>query len=76
MQWLNPKAWLASLASMGLFATEGGVGRIWAFTLLYFLICYLSVASWAWDVTCGSRSACGASIDCWRFCWWSAPATC
>ena len=24
MQWLNPKAWLASLASMGLFATEGG----------------------------------------------------
>lgn len=52
MQWLNPKAWLASLASMGLFATEGGVGRIWAFTLLYFLICYLSVASWAWA---GSR---------------------
>ena len=28
MQWLNPKAWLASLASMGLFATEGGVARI------------------------------------------------
>lgn len=26
MQWLNPKAWLASLASMGLFATEGGRG--------------------------------------------------
>ena len=52
MQWLNPKAWLASLASMGLFATEGGVARIWTFTLLYFLICYLSVASWAWA---GSR---------------------
>lgn len=81
MQWLNPKAWLASLASMGLFATEGGVGRIWAFTLLYFLICYLSVASWAWaavawDVTCNSRSACGASIACWRCCWWPVPATC
>ena len=28
------------------------MGRIWAFTLLYLLICYLSVACWAWA---GSR---------------------
>ncbi|WP_313486052.1 LysE family translocator [Stutzerimonas kunmingensis] len=35
MQWLNPKAWLASVAGMGLFAG------------LYFVICYGSIACWA-----------------------------
>jgi threonine/homoserine/homoserine lactone efflux protein len=47
MQWLNPKAWLASVAGMGLFAANGEVQRVWLFAALYFLICYASIACWA-----------------------------
>ena len=48
MQWLNPKAWLASLAGMGAFASHGEPQLIWQFTAIYFVICYLSIACWAW----------------------------
>ena len=48
LQWLNPKAWLASVAGIGAYVGEGEVGLLWQFTGLYFVICYLSVASWAW----------------------------
>ncbi|EXF44034.1 amino acid transporter LysE [Pseudomonas sp. BAY1663] len=48
MQWLNPKAWLASVAGMGLFAANDDVLRVWLFAGLYFLICYASIACWAW----------------------------
>lgn len=46
MQWLNPKAWLASLAGMGAF-TSGEPTRIWQFAVIYFVVCYLSIACWA-----------------------------
>jgi len=46
MQWLNPKAWLASVAGMGLFAADGAVTRVWLFAALYFVICYLSLGAW------------------------------
>ena len=48
MQWLNPKAWLASLAGMGAYAAGGELGLIGQFAALYFVICYLSIASWAY----------------------------
>lgn len=48
MQWLNPKAWLASVAGMGLFAANGDRPRVVLFAGLYFLICYASIACWAW----------------------------
>ncbi|TRX73002.1 LysE family translocator [Pseudomonas mangiferae] len=48
MQWLNPKAWLASVAGMGLFVADGDLARIGLFAALYFIICYLSVACWGW----------------------------
>lgn len=48
MQWLNPKAWLASVAGMGLFVADGDLARIGLFAALYFVICYLSVACWGW----------------------------
>ena len=51
MQWLNPKAWLASLAGMGAYAANGGSGLVWQFTALYFVICYVSIASWAYAGT-------------------------
>jgi threonine/homoserine/homoserine lactone efflux protein len=51
MQWLNPKAWLASLAGMGAYAADGDGRLVWQFTVVYFVICYVSIASWAYAGT-------------------------
>jgi threonine/homoserine/homoserine lactone efflux protein len=51
MQWLNPKAWLASLAGMGAYAADGDGTLVWKFSAMYFVICYLSIASWAYAGT-------------------------
>jgi threonine/homoserine/homoserine lactone efflux protein len=51
MQWLNPKAWLASLAGMGAYAADGDGRLIAQFAAMYFVICYLSIASWAYAGT-------------------------
>jgi threonine/homoserine/homoserine lactone efflux protein len=48
MQWLNPKAWLAAVAGMGAFVADGEARLIGLFALIYFVICYLSVACWAY----------------------------
>jgi len=51
MQCLNPKAWLAALAGMGAYAADGAVAQVWQFALVYFLICYASLACWAYAGT-------------------------
>jgi threonine/homoserine/homoserine lactone efflux protein len=51
MQWLNPKAWLASLAGMGAYAADGDGVQVWRFTAIYFIVCYLSIACWAYAGT-------------------------
>lgn len=48
MQWVNPKAWLASIAGMGAYAASGAPALIWEFTAIYFVICFASVACWAY----------------------------
>lgn len=48
MQWLNPKAWLAAVAGMGAFVADGDAHLIGLFALIYFVVCYLSVACWAY----------------------------
>ncbi|MFO2463641.1 LysE family translocator [Pseudomonas sp. 15FMM2] len=48
MQWLNPKAWLACVAGMGLFAAQGEAERVWQLAAVYLVVCYLSVACWAY----------------------------
>lgn len=48
MQWLNPKAWLAAVAGMGAFVANGEARLIGIFALIYFVVCYLSVACWAY----------------------------
>ncbi|RTR07070.1 LysE family translocator [Halomonas nitroreducens] len=48
MQWLNPKAWLASMAGMGAYAAGGDLGLVAWFAALYFVICYLSIGCWAY----------------------------
>ena len=51
MQWLNPKAWLAAVAGMGAFVADGNAQLIGQFALIYFVVCYLSVACWAYAGT-------------------------
>ena len=51
MQWLNPKAWVASVAGMGAFAADGDTVLVWQFAALYFVVCYASIASWAYAGT-------------------------
>nr|BFD41697.1 LysE family translocator [Pseudomonas sp. FFPRI_1] len=52
MQWLNPKAWLACVAGMGAFAAEGEARLVWLFAAVYLVICYLSIACWAYAGSC------------------------
>ena len=51
LQWLNPKAWLASLAGMSAYAADGNGMQIGRFALLYFIVCFLSIACWAYAGT-------------------------
>lgn len=46
MQWLNPKAWLASAAGISTFAPDGELSLLLIFTALYAVICWLSLSSW------------------------------
>jgi len=47
LQWLNPKAWIASASSAALFSNPNTTSTMLAFVAVYFLICYLSLAAWA-----------------------------
>ena len=47
MQWLNPKAWLACIAGISMFSSPGSHAPLFLFSGLYFVICYLSLATWA-----------------------------
>ena len=47
LQWLNPKAWIACVAGISAFQLGGAAGQLMVFATLYFVICYLSIASWA-----------------------------
>jgi threonine/homoserine/homoserine lactone efflux protein len=46
LQWLNPKAWLAAVAGVGAFVSGGN--QLVEFTTIYFVICYGSIACWAY----------------------------
>lgn len=48
MQWLNPKAWLACVAAMGAYAADGDRTQVWQFAALYLVICFASIACWAY----------------------------
>lgn len=48
IQWLNPKAWLAAVAGMALFVADGDALLIWQFAAIYFVVCSLSLACWAY----------------------------
>ena len=46
LQWLNPKAWIASLSGVSAFEATLGNG-LFIFAGLYSVICFLSIGAWA-----------------------------
>jgi threonine/homoserine/homoserine lactone efflux protein len=46
LQWLNPKAWIASLSGISAFDATLGNG-LFTFASLYIVICFASIAVWA-----------------------------
>ncbi|OYQ34766.1 lysine transporter LysE [Niveispirillum lacus] len=47
LQWLNPKAWIAAIAGMGAYGLRDGLVSVLVFAGLYFIICFASIALWA-----------------------------
>lgn len=47
LQWLNPKAWIACVAGASLFSASHSNKMFLTFSLVYFLVCYLSLFSWS-----------------------------
>lgn len=47
LQLLNPKAWIACLAGVSAFNLSASYETLMVFSILYFVICYASVSSWA-----------------------------
>ncbi|EKR9382720.1 MULTISPECIES: LysE family translocator [Raoultella] len=47
MQWFNPKAWTACASGAALFSDPATRTTVSVFIMIYFLVCYLSLASWA-----------------------------
>lgn len=47
MQWLNPKAWVACLAGCSAFNVYASQHLLFQFLIIYFLVCFIGIASWA-----------------------------
>lgn len=47
LQWLNPKAWLASISGVGAFAGAGDLKSLGLFCAIYFVVCFLGIVAWA-----------------------------
>ncbi len=48
LQWLNPKAWGACIAAVGLFELDQSPSTLYFFTGMYLVICFVGIGSWAW----------------------------
>lgn len=47
LQWVNPKAWIACISGVSLFSSVESNAPFLTFALIYFLVCYGSLALWA-----------------------------
>ncbi|MEX0533075.1 LysE family translocator [Raoultella terrigena] len=47
LQWLNPKAWIACASGVVLFSEPSNNTPLTVFIIIYFLVCYFSLAAWA-----------------------------
>ncbi|WP_072059728.1 MULTISPECIES: LysE family translocator [Xenorhabdus] len=52
-QWLNPKAWIVSLAGISVFSGyDAEINALLLFCVIFFIICYASISAWAvWGIT-------------------------
>lgn len=48
LQWLNPKAWLCSVAGISAYTMQGNTLLVYQFACIYYVICFLSVGCWAY----------------------------
>ncbi|WP_449286805.1 LysE family translocator [Marinobacter sp. PE14] len=48
MQWLNPKAWLASASGIGAYTSANDLDQILMFASVYLPICWLSLGCWVY----------------------------
>lgn len=48
MQWLNPKAWLASASGIGAYTSANDLQQVLLFASLYLPICWLSLSCWVY----------------------------
>lgn len=47
LQWLNPKAWGACIAAVGLFELDQSLPKLYFFVGLYCVICFIGIGSWS-----------------------------
>lgn len=47
LQWLNPKAWIACVSGVSLFSNAEGYASFLLFTIIYCIVCYISLGTWA-----------------------------
>ncbi|AOT11229.1 LysE family translocator [Pseudoalteromonas luteoviolacea] len=47
LMWLNPKAWLAAIAGNSLFIEPSQISKLFAFVLIYSLVCFACLLMWA-----------------------------
>jgi len=48
LQWLNPKAWVACVAGVSAFSSDGSLYSLLVFSIIYFFVCFLSIGAWAY----------------------------
>ncbi|MGJ0625689.1 LysE family translocator [Xenorhabdus bovienii] len=47
-QWLNPKAWIVSLAGISVFSShDAEINALLLFCAIFFIVCYASISAWA-----------------------------
>jgi threonine/homoserine/homoserine lactone efflux protein len=47
LQWINPKAWIACVSGASIFSSAESYRPFLTFTLIYFIVCFLSLGVWA-----------------------------
>lgn len=47
LQWINPKAWIACVSGVSIFSSSNSYKPLLTFSMIYFVICYLSLGVWA-----------------------------
>lgn len=48
MQWLNPKAWLASASGIAAYTASGELNEVLVFAAIYLPVCWLSLCCWVY----------------------------